>query len=74
MGSLPKTNSKFAPENDTGWDNGDRHVPHLAVLDTEKKIERFFFPKYVIPKSLKFSHWLSEWDGGWISWISYHKQ
>ncbi len=29
-------------------------IPHLAVLDPEKKFERLIFPtKYVIPKSLK---------------------
>ena len=35
---------------------------HSAVLDPEeKKIERLIFPtKYVVPKSLKFGHWLSE--------------
>ena len=34
-------------------------ITHLAVLDPEKKrFERLIFPtKYVIPKSLKFSHW-----------------
>ena len=30
-------------------------------MDPEKKSLNFIFPtKYVIPKSLKFSHWLSE--------------
>ena len=30
-------------------------------MDPEKKSFNFIFPtKYVIPKSLKFSHWLSE--------------
>ena len=30
-------------------------------MDPEKKSVNFIFPiKYVIPKSLKFSHWLSE--------------
>ena len=30
-------------------------------VDPEKKSLNFIFPtKYVIPKSLKFSHWLSE--------------
>ena len=34
---------------------------HSAVLDTENKsLNLFFATKYVIPKSLKFSHWLSE--------------
>ena len=33
-------------------------------MDPEKKSLNFFFPtKYVIPKSLKFSHWLSEQIG-----------
>ena len=31
-------------------------------MDPEKKSLNFIFPtKYVIPKSLKFSHWLSEY-------------
>ncbi len=30
-------------------------------MDPEKKSLNFIFPtKYVIPESLKFSHWLSE--------------
>ena len=35
---------------------------HLTQpMDPEKKSLNFIFPtKYVIPKSLKFSHWLSE--------------
>ena len=34
---------------------------HSAIWDPEKKSLNFIFPtKYVIPKSLKFSHWLSE--------------
>ena len=34
---------------------------HSAVLDPEKKSLNFIFPTiYVIPKSLKFGHWLSE--------------
>ena len=41
-------------------------------MDTEKKSLNFFFAtKYVIPNSLKFSHWLSEIMGerleiGWV--------
>ena len=32
-------------------------------MDPEKKSLNFIFPtKYVIPKSLKFSHWLSEYQ------------
>ena len=31
-------------------------------MDPEKKSLKFTFPtKYVIPKSLKFSHWPSKW-------------
>ena len=31
-------------------------------MDPEDKSENFFFPtKHVIPESLKFSHWLSEY-------------
>ena len=34
-------------------------------MDPEKKSLNFFFPtKYVVPKSLKFSHWLSETHPG----------
>ena len=34
---------------------------HSAVLDPEEKSLNCIFPtKYVIPKSLKFGHWLSE--------------
>ena len=36
-------------------------------MDPEKKSLNFIFPtKYVIPKSLKFSHWLSEMVYGCI--------
>ena len=37
--------------------------PHSAVRNTlkKKKFERLIFPtQYVIPKNLKFGHWLSE--------------
>ncbi len=34
-------------------------------MDPEKKSLNFIFPtKYVIPKSLKFSHWLSKYIVG----------
>ena len=34
-------------------------------MDPEEKSLNFIFPtKYVIPKSLKFSHWLSEFITG----------
>ena len=38
---------------------------HLLTqpMDPEKKSLNFIFPtKYVIPKSLKFSHWLSDFN------------
>ena len=38
------------------------HYILTQPMDPEKKSLNFFFPtKYVIPKSLKFSHWLSEY-------------
>ena len=37
------------------------NLSHSAVLEPEKKSLNFIFPtKYVIPKSLKFSHWPSK--------------
>ena len=41
--------------------------PHSAVLDPEIKFKRLIFPtKHVIPESLKFRHWLSEFH--YIQW------
>ncbi len=38
-----------------------RHLFLTQPMDPEKKSLNFIFPtKYVTPKSLKFSHWLSE--------------
>ena len=38
-------------------------------MDPEKKSLNFIFPtKYVIPKSLKFSHWPSKWFLGSSKW------
>ena len=45
------------------WANYYIHSLKLLTqpMDPEKKSLNFIFPtKYVIPKSLKFSHWLSE--------------
>ena len=49
---------------------GNLMIPVLLTqpMDPEKKSLNFIFPtKYVIPKSLKFSHWLSKFREGDIT-------
>ena len=45
-----------------GWNSNPPKTPTLTQpMDPEKKSLNFIFPtQYVIPKSLKFGHWLSE--------------
>ena len=45
--------------------------PLTQPMDPEKKSLNFIFPtKYVIPKSLKFSHWPSKTNKKLPSWIT----
>ena len=71
------TNLKLAQPKSANYFFSPKTYSHSANGPWKKKSLNFIFPtKYVIPKGLKFSHWLGEYLSsqktfkGWLAWLS----
>ena len=56
---------------DLPWKSKTIKITHSANGPWKKKMNFIFPTKYVIPKSLKFSHWLSEIIVPYFGWLKF---